>query len=167
MGLHYLSDPFLLAAIIPIKIYSNAEAPSGYKGKILSDNQNKSGLYMWTNRINGKQYIGSSIDLRNRFYQYFNTNNILINSYMAISRALLKHDYCNFSLTILEYCSPDKCLEREGYCWKLFKPEYNIAQDPTAPMYGRKHSNKSKQIMSDAQKKSDNSGRFKKGQPKL
>ena len=86
---------------------------------------------------------------------------------MYICRALLKHDYCNFSLTILEYCSPDKCLEREGYCLKLFKPEYNIAQDPTAPMSGRKHSDKSKQIMSDAQKKSDNSGRFKKGQPKL
>jgi len=43
VGLHYLSDPFLLAAIIPIKIYSNAEAD---KGKILSDNQNKSGIYM-------------------------------------------------------------------------------------------------------------------------
>ena len=59
----------------------------------------------------------------------------------------------NFSLTILEYCSPDKCLEREGYYWKLEKPEYNIAQDPSAPMSGRKHSDKSKQIMSDTAKK--------------
>jgi len=36
-------DPFLLAAIIPIKIYSNAEAD---KAKILSENTNKSGIYM-------------------------------------------------------------------------------------------------------------------------
>jgi len=36
--------PFLLAAIIPIKRYSNAEAE---KDKILSENNNKSGIYMW------------------------------------------------------------------------------------------------------------------------
>ena len=39
-------DPVLLAAFVPIKNYSNAEAPSGYKDKILSDNKNKSGIYM-------------------------------------------------------------------------------------------------------------------------
>jgi len=35
-------DPFLLAAIIPIKSYSNAEAD---KAKILKENKNKSGIY--------------------------------------------------------------------------------------------------------------------------
>ena len=35
-----------LAAIIPIKSYSNAEAE---KDKILSENKNKSGIYMWKN----------------------------------------------------------------------------------------------------------------------
>jgi hypothetical protein len=37
-GLHYFSDPFLLAALIPIKIYSNAEAE---KALILKENKNK------------------------------------------------------------------------------------------------------------------------------
>jgi len=55
--------PFLLAAIIPIKSYSNAEAE---KAKILKENKNKSGIYMWKNIINGKQYIGSAVDLSNR-----------------------------------------------------------------------------------------------------
>ena len=50
--------PFLLAAIIPIKSYSNAEVD---KDKILSDNKNKSGIYMWTNLTNGKRYIGSEL----------------------------------------------------------------------------------------------------------
>jgi hypothetical protein len=36
-------DPFLLCAIIPIKSYSNAEAD---KGKILSENPKKSGVYI-------------------------------------------------------------------------------------------------------------------------
>jgi len=68
--------------------------------------------------------------------------------------ALLKHDYCNFSLTILEYCEPSNgaCLIREKHYWDVFNPEYNISQDPTAPFSGRKHSDKSKKIMSDAKK---------------
>jgi hypothetical protein len=42
----FYMDPFLLAAIIPIKIYSNAEVPYGEKGKIVKENTNKSGIYM-------------------------------------------------------------------------------------------------------------------------
>jgi hypothetical protein len=36
-------DPALLCALIPIKIYDNAEVE---KGKILTDNKYKSGIYM-------------------------------------------------------------------------------------------------------------------------
>jgi len=67
---------------------------------------------------------------------------------MAICCALLKHDYSNFSLIILEYCESSNCLIREKHYWDLLNPEYNIAKDPTAPMSGRKHSEKSKIIMS-------------------
>jgi hypothetical protein len=45
----------------------------------------------------------------------------------------------------------------------LLNPEYNLAKDPTAPLSGCKHSEKTKQIMSDAAKKIYNSGRFKTG----
>jgi hypothetical protein len=45
-------DPVLLCAFIPIKSYSNAEAD---KSKILKENTTKSGIYMWTNLINGKK----------------------------------------------------------------------------------------------------------------
>jgi len=127
-------DPFWLAAIIPIKIYSNAEAD---KDKILSDNKNKSGIYMWKNTINGKKYIGSSENLKIRFYKYFNTNYLLNNNYMYIYRALIKHGHQNFELTIIEYCSVSDLLIREKHYWGIFTPEYNIAQDPTAPMSGR------------------------------
>jgi len=60
---YFSPDPVLLCALIPIKIYSNAEAE---KDKIISDNKNKSGIYMWKNIINDKQYIGSAIDLSKR-----------------------------------------------------------------------------------------------------
>ena len=99
---------------------------------------------MWKNNINNKRYIGSSENLRARFIKYFNTNHLLTNTSMYICRALFKYGYSNFSITIIEYCEPDKCLIREKYYWGVFKPEYNIAQDPSAPMSGRKHSDDSK-----------------------
>jgi len=71
---------------------------------------------------------------------------------MNICKALVKYGYSNFSLTILEYCSPSKCLEREDFYIKKLNPKYNISQDPTAPMSGRKHSDETKIIMSDAHK---------------
>jgi len=96
---------------LPVKTYFNAKAD---KAQILSDNKNKSGIYMFQNLTNGKQYIGSSNNLTKRFYEYFNQNSLLRNKSMAICCALLKHGHSNFAITILEYCSPDKCLIREN-----------------------------------------------------
>jgi len=104
---------------------------------------------MWTNLINGKQYIGSSIDLSlSSYYSNLYMENIIKRSKSHIYSALLKYGHSNFSLTILEYCSPDKCLIREYYYQQTLKPEYNIAKKPGAPMSGRKHSEETKQIMS-------------------
>ena len=149
LGWEIFQGYFVLAAIVPIKSYSNVEAD---KDKILSDNKNKSGIYMWINNINNKKYIGSSENLKTRFIKYFNTNHLLTNTSMYICRALFKDGYCNFSLTILEYCEPEKCLIREKHYWDLFNPEYNIAKYPTAPMSGRTHSEESKIIISEAKK---------------
>ena len=45
-----------------------------------------------------------------------------------IYRALLKNGYSNFSLIILEYCEPEKCIEREDYYFSCFPHEYNILE---------------------------------------
>jgi hypothetical protein len=45
-----------------IKIYDNAESD---RLQILSDNNGKSGIYIWINKINNKSYIGSGKDLGN------------------------------------------------------------------------------------------------------
>ena len=119
-------DPFLLAAIIPIKSYSNAEAD---KAKILKENKNKSGIYIWKNIINDKRYIGSAVDLSNRLSNYYSTaymEDALKRSNSHIYRALLKNGHDNFSLTILEYCSPEQCIEREDYYLCSLPHEYNI-----------------------------------------
>jgi hypothetical protein len=51
---------------------------------------------------------------------------------------LLKYGYANFSLEILEYCEPTKCIEREQYYMDLFKPEYNILKT-AGSLSGYKH----------------------------
>jgi group I intron endonuclease len=90
--------------------------------------------------------------------------NYLKNSKSHIYSALLKHGHSNFSLIILEYCEPYELLIREKYHID-FGSEYNIVKDPTLPpMSGRTHSDESKQKISDTAKKSENPGRFKKGQ---
>jgi group I intron endonuclease len=114
------------------------------KVNILQENTQKSGIYMFKNLINGKRYIGSSVNLIRRFLRYLNTNYLIRENCMQICRALLKYGYSNFSLTIFEYCEPEKCLEREDYYFKLLKPEYNTSINPSAPMTGRKHSEESK-----------------------
>lgn len=53
----------------PVLIYSDLKSE---KSSILRDNKGKSGIYMWTNKVNGKIYIGSSVDLANRLRNYFN-----------------------------------------------------------------------------------------------
>jgi len=74
---------------------------------------------------------------------------------MQICRALLKYDYENFSLIVIEYCEPEKCIERSKYYINFFfGSEYNTIKDPTlSPMSGRKHSEKIKTKISDAKKR--------------
>jgi group I intron endonuclease len=121
------------------------------KLRILQDNQKKSGIYMFTNLINGNRYIGSSNNLSNRLINYYNINYLKRNICMRISLALLKYAKENFSLEIIEYCEPEQCIEREKYFIKLLSPEYNIVQDPTKnPMFGHTHSNETLIKMSDA-----------------
>ena len=93
---------------IPENIYENADID---KMQILDDNKNKAGVYLWINIVDGKKYIGSSENLKKRFREYFNVNHLMRNKSLYICSALLKYGYSKFSLEILEYCEPEKCLE--------------------------------------------------------
>jgi hypothetical protein len=149
----------------PVKIYPNSEI---YKDQILSDNKNKSGIYMWTNIINNKKYVGSAQDLSDRlsfYYSQASINSALQRGKSYIYSALLKDGHPNFSLEIIEYCEPSELLIREKYYIDLLGSEYNILKDPTIPpMSGRTHSDATKTIMSDIKK--GNTYGYKKGQPR-
>ena len=52
----------------PVFVYCDLKSE---KKTILRDNKGKAGISMWTNTVNGKIYIGSSVDLSKRFRKYF------------------------------------------------------------------------------------------------
>lgn len=124
--------------------YDNADVD---KVKFFTENRDKSGIYRWTNKKNGKTYVGSSINLSVRFYTYYSLAS-LAKSNRPIDRALLKYGFSNFSLEILEYCETDLLLEREQYYMDYLKPEYNIVEKAGSTL-GYKHTPESLTKMRD------------------
>jgi hypothetical protein len=56
-----------------VKKYDNAIK---YRAEILKDNKGKSGVYIITNEINKKSYVGISYELAKRLGKYTNFNHI-------------------------------------------------------------------------------------------
>lgn len=120
--------------IIPVKVSEDAAAS---KDQILTDNKGKSGVYCWTNKLTGKTYIGSSVNLSVRFYTYFSLAS-LAKSNRPIDRALLKYGFSNFSLKILELCDRENLLKREQDYLDKLNPSYNIVKTAGSTL-GYKH----------------------------
>lgn len=121
----------------PAVIYSNLESE---KSSIYADNRDKSGIYLWRNKINGKTYVGSSVNLTKRLKNYFNESYLTrLKDFMVIYKALLAYGYENFTLEILEYCDPASILEREQYYLDTLNPKYNVLK-VAGSSFGYKHS---------------------------
>lgn len=119
------SAELTLMSITPVFVYSNLIEE---KSLMYKENKGKSGIYRWTNKINGKTYIGSAKDLSIRLRKYFSTSHLLGVKYiMIIYRALIAHGYDNFKLEILEHCELNELIKKQYYL-DLLKPEYNLAK---------------------------------------
>jgi hypothetical protein len=116
--------------LVPAMTYTDADLQ---KESIIKDNRGKAGVYRWTNKKNGKIYVGSAVDLANRFYFYYSLK-LISNNNMTICKAFLKYGYSNFKLEILEYCEPQNVIAREQHYLDLLQPEYNILKIAGSPL---------------------------------
>ena len=78
--------------------------------QIFQKNKRKPGVYRLINKLSGKTYVGSSIDLTKILKNYFSMGYLKNSSQKktAISRALVKYGYSNFKLEIIKYTTPEK-----------------------------------------------------------
>src|SRR5690606_1070209 len=71
----------------------------------------KSGIYGFLCGITGKLYIGSSINLSNRFSHHTKGTN----SNILLQNAINKHNLHNFIFIVFEYCEPGDLISREQF----------------------------------------------------
>lgn len=74
------------------------------------------GIYKYTNKKNGKIYIGRSLDIYKRKWAHFNKPS----PYSYFDQVLSKIGEKEFDFEIIEECSPDIIKEREKYWIKYY-----------------------------------------------
>lgn len=128
------------------------------RNNILDEYRSKSGIYLIHNNVNGKQYVGSGLDLGKRLATYFFPSRLSDNRY--ISNSILKYGHGNFSVVILnilgntDISKKIDIISKEQEYLDLYKPVLNL--NPTAgSSMGFKHSEESKKLISE----------FRKGKP--
>ena len=72
------------------------------------------GIYVITNKINGKQYVGQSQNILARWEQYEQAHRLNLCDY-AIYKAFNKYGFENFEFSILEQCDLSELNDREKY----------------------------------------------------
>lgn len=111
-----------------------------------------SGIYQIINRVNGKQYIGSAINLKRRWAAHLRYLRRGLHYNQHLQRAFDRSGEAAFSFSVLEYLErASQLIPREQYYLDTYLPEYNVS--PTAgSLLGFRHSKESCKKMSEAHK---------------
>lgn len=148
-----------LGSSAAVKVYDSLKED---RVKILKEQRDKSGVYCLVNKVNGHAYVGSSINLASRMRNYLNKAFLKSkqNANMPITKALLKYDYSNFSLLILEYVEPVFLTARETFYIRQFIPYYNVLKQGYSCL-GYKQTEETKKLLSELAKNRTHSDKTK------
>jgi hypothetical protein len=105
-------------------------------------------VYLIVNKLNGKIYVGSSRNLKNRVNSYLNP--VHLSTYKRpVSNAIIKYGLINFAFIVLEQVDISQVhIEvRETYWIKHLKPDYNATKE-AARNEGACHSEETKLAIS-------------------
>lgn len=100
--------------------------------KINEKLQFKCGIYIITNILNGKRYVGSSKNIYNRLHEHLHNLNHNKAHNKHLQSSWNKYGEDAFQYGILEYCKEDVRFEREQYYIDVLVPEYNFSLNVVA-----------------------------------
>jgi group I intron endonuclease len=84
------------------------------------------GVYKITNIVNDKCYIGSSKNIKKRWYEHKRRLRKGIHHSQYLQKSFNKYGENNFVFEMLDYCEPDELLVIEQQYFDEIKPEYII-----------------------------------------
>lgn len=119
------------------------------------DALNKSGIYKITNIVNNKIYIGSAVNILQRWYRHRTHANNNYHHSITFQRSWVLHGKDSFKIEVLEYCDKNQLAEREQYWLDLLQPfnpyiGYNICKNSLTKI-GMKRSEQARENMRQAQ----------------
>ncbi len=85
-----------------------------------------SGIYVIKNNIDDRIYIGSSVNLYNRYHLHLHELSKEIHSNIKMQRFVNKYGVNELYFEILEICKKEDIIEREQYYIDELKPKFNI-----------------------------------------
>ena len=108
-----------------------------------------SGVYVIENKLNGKRYVGSAVDLKVR--RQGHKRALLRGTHINIhlQNSWNKHGDDTFEFDVIEYWEPEFLVGMEQWWMNMLKPEYNICKVAGSNL-GVKHTAESKANMSKA-----------------
>lgn len=112
----------------------------------MGENMKKSGIYCIENLINGKKYIGQSVDLKRREYRHFSELRGSYHYNSHLQRAFNKYGKKSFKFKILIYCESFELTIYEQYFVDSYVPEilYNNRLECIVNNLGISHSKETK-----------------------
>nr|YP_009261996.1 GIY-YIG endonuclease [Chrysoporthe austroafricana]YP_009262146.1 GIY-YIG endonuclease [Chrysoporthe cubensis]AMX22071.1 GIY-YIG endonuclease [Chrysoporthe austroafricana]AMX22221.1 GIY-YIG endonuclease [Chrysoporthe cubensis] len=143
----YVGNQYKIQNLNAVKVYNSLKED---RVNILKEQRDKSGVYCLINKVNGHTYVGSSINLASRMRNYLNKAFLRSkqNFNMPITKALLKYDYSNFTLYILEYVKAESLTVRETFYITHLIPYYNVLKEGYSSL-GYKHTEETKKLLSE------------------
>lgn len=126
--------PFIKKSFATLKNPSLNFNDASSAKKIIRLIKGKSGIYLWTHKSSGRQYVGSGGDLFNRLEDYFQNSQLISqakNSHSEICKAILKYGLSSFSLAIQILDSSESFLKLEQFYLDNYIFNFNIRRVAT------------------------------------